>query len=169
MPLFIGTEDNETILGASLADSIFGRGGNDLLSGLGGDNLILDEAGKDVLVGGEGRGALQGGAGADTMRGGEGSDLILAGAGNDAMTGGAGDDTFRFEGRTFADRITDFSVTDDKIEIAVQGVDAFGDLRITETAAVDPLVAWGPLTAPSSVLLLGVAPAALSSDDFAFG
>jgi Ca2+-binding RTX toxin-like protein len=134
-----------------------------------GDDVLLGGTGNDLMDGGAEHDTLDGGAGADTMRGGEGSDLFFAGAGNDLMTGGAGDDTFRFEGRTFADFITDFSVTNDKIQIAVSGVDDFDDLRFSQTAEGDAIVSWGSPTTGSSVTLLDVSVASLSSDDFSFG
>lgn len=85
------------------------------------------------------------------------------------MTGGEGDDTFIFVGRTGRDVITDFSVTNDKIQIWVNGVDDFDDLRFSQTSSGDAVIAWGSLAADSSVTLLGVSVAALSTDDFSFG
>lgn len=199
MPTFFGTGDNETIDGGALADSIFGRGGNDLLRRFGGADRIDGEAGNDViegddtlLGGGEddtndgndtqdgragadrlfgesGNDSLVGGAGADQLDGGSEDDTLDGGAGNNTMAGGAGDDTFRFESRTGSDRIDDFSVTNDKIQIAVAGVDDFDDLRFSSDLDGNAVIAWGPLAGASSVVLVGVSVGALSTDDFSFG
>ena len=58
------------------------------------------------------------GAGADTLIGGDGGDRLYGGASADVMTGGAGQDRYIFDTAPVAgqaDRITDFSTTDDLI------------------------------------------------------
>lgn len=64
---------------------------------------------------------LQGNAGANRLDGRAGDDVLSGGAGADSLTGGAGRDSFRFDtapdGRTNIDRITDFSVVDDRLEL----------------------------------------------------
>ncbi|WP_157961292.1 cadherin domain-containing protein [Microvirga flavescens] len=83
-----------TLIGAAGADNLQGEAGNDVLRGLGGNDTLLGEAGNDKLFGG---------------------------AGHDTLTGGSGQDVFVFDTkadrRTNIDRITDFSVADDTIQL----------------------------------------------------
>lgn len=70
------------------------------------------------------------GAGDDTLRGGAGRDYLNGGAGADRLTGGAGHDYFVFSAPFEAgvvDTITDFSVTDDTIQLAAS---AFAGLSV---------------------------------------
>jgi Ca2+-binding RTX toxin-like protein len=64
--------------------------------------------------------ALPGVAGDDELDGGGGSDLLDGGVGADTLTGGNGEDSFRFStelGSGNVDRITDFKVSDDTIQL----------------------------------------------------
>jgi Ca2+-binding RTX toxin-like protein len=55
--------------------------------------------------------------------------VLAGGAGEDLLTGGGGSDRFRFNGANFGlDRITDYQVGADKIELQLSG---FGALKIT--------------------------------------
>jgi Ca2+-binding RTX toxin-like protein len=90
---------------------------------------------------------LSGYAGADTLVGGGGNDSLLGGDGNDNLSGGSGLDVFRFNtapnASTNRDRITDFDVADDKIQLenavfsalTTTGSLASGRLRIGSAAA----------------------------------
>ena len=63
---------------------------------------------------------LYGNAGANKILGGKGGDLIAGGAGKDVLSGGAGKDTFLFNtkpGKSNVDKITDFNVRDDTIQL----------------------------------------------------
>jgi Ca2+-binding RTX toxin-like protein len=63
---------------------------------------------------------VPGTAGRDDLDGGRGNDLLDGGLGKDTLTGGAGDDNFRFStalGNGNVDRITDFTVADDTIQL----------------------------------------------------
>ncbi len=75
----------------------------------------------NTITGNTGANAIFGGGGNDTIRGGEGNDRLNGAAGNDVLTGNAGKDTFVFNsalnGSTNVDRITDFSVVDDRIQL----------------------------------------------------
>jgi Tol biopolymer transport system component len=140
-----GTAEDDTIDGLAGNDRLFGLGGNDVIRGGRGDDIIrggqgndelyggpgrdtiFGNAGNDVIYGGPGDDVLNGGAGRDqlfgengndVLRGGGGADLLDGGRGFNTLTGGAGPDTFRFSvpGGP-ADRITDFEVGVDKLDL----------------------------------------------------
>jgi Ca2+-binding RTX toxin-like protein len=96
--------------------------GNDIVD-LTSNNFALAQA---VEINGEaGDDTLWGSDGDDTINGGDGNDTIFGGDGNDTLTGGDGNDTFQFAdegydggyGRNNINSITDFSVTNDNIEL----------------------------------------------------
>uniref|UniRef100_UPI003CCB8F81 calcium-binding protein n=1 Tax=Azospirillum halopraeferens TaxID=34010 RepID=UPI003CCB8F81 len=122
--LIYGRGGDDVLAGGAGADTLYGGAGNDLLyggldndklyGGLGNDTLYGDE-GNDYLDGGAGADLLFGGAGDDTLTG--GNDLVPGGA-VDTMTGGAGSDTFLVERLgNGADRVTDFAIHEDKIDL----------------------------------------------------
>jgi Ca2+-binding RTX toxin-like protein len=86
---FIGTEENDGLVGGLFNDSIVGLDGNDLLAGLNGDDVLDAGAGDDVVIGG---------IGDDVMFGGDGDDKIVMTAGDDTVFGGAGDDQYFVNG-----------------------------------------------------------------------
>ena len=61
---------------------------------------------------------LAGGAGDDVLFGGGGDDILLDGAGADVMTGGAGADIFLMTYDNLFDRIADFQVGIDKLDLS---------------------------------------------------
>lgn len=85
------------------------------------------------------------------MHGGEADDEMWAGAGKDRMTGGESAGSFLFSGVTDRDTITGVSVTHDRIQIRVSGVDEFDDLRFSRTTQGDAIVSRGSLAAGFSV------------------
>ena len=90
----IGTEGAEDLFGGEGADSLVGLGGNDQFFGYAGDDTLLVGDGNDKLDGGEG---------------------------SDILTGGLGRDVFVFDAAlwtTGVDRITYFSISEDKIEFS---------------------------------------------------
>jgi serralysin len=75
----------------------------------------------NTLIGNSGNNTLLGNDGNDTLDGGAGDDVLNGGNGNDTLTGGLGVDTFLFStplGATNIDRIADFNVVDDSIQLA---------------------------------------------------
>lgn len=73
--------------------------------------------GDDVLTGSRGGDVIAGGNGADTLSGGGGDDRLLGNRGDDLLTGGAGRDTFVLQFAGGADRVTDFNVGTDRLEL----------------------------------------------------
>lgn len=98
--------------GNGLNNAIVGNGGANVIDGLGGDDWIDGRVGNDTLNGGPGN---------DLIRAGFGADRVNGGPGNDRLTGDTGPDTFVFDsalnGRFNVDRITDFEVARDTIEL----------------------------------------------------
>jgi serralysin len=107
-------------------DVIFGSFDNDLIRGLAGHDVIYGEDGNDRLFGDNGNDTLYGGDGQDIVYGGNGNDVLIGDRGSDILVGGAGADRFIFADRGFdlrsddraiSDRIGDFEVGTDKIDL----------------------------------------------------
>lgn len=99
-------------------DRIRGEQGHDIVSGDRGNDLINGGLDHDRLSGGVGNDVLSGSAGNDILWGNQGDDLLMGGVGIDRLIGGPGRDRFYFYGWAFiGDRIQDFSVVDDSVQI----------------------------------------------------
>ncbi|WP_137908331.1 bluetail domain-containing putative surface protein, partial [Dolichospermum planctonicum] len=94
--------ENLTLTGTAVINGT-GNAGNNSLTGNGGNNTLTGNAGNDTLNGGTGNDLLNGGAGADTLTGGIGSDTLVFQFGQSPVSG--------------ADRITDFAIGTDKIDL----------------------------------------------------
>ncbi|GAB3466185.1 M10 family metallopeptidase C-terminal domain-containing protein [Azotobacter salinestris] len=111
---------------------------------LDGGNLFFERvaieggAGDDALLGTSAAETLLGHAGHDSLNGAGGNDILVGGAGRDSLTGGAGADVFRFDalsdslrnydtGDNQGDRITDFTLGEDKIDVSALGLTGLGD------------------------------------------
>jgi len=77
-------------------------------TGNGLDNSITGNAAVNNLIGG---------AGNDTLNGGAGNDILIGGTGKDTLTGGTGSDMFRFIAKDNIDKIVDYIVVDDTIQL----------------------------------------------------
>jgi len=82
------------------------------------------------------RDQLHGGPGNDRLEGGKGEDVLDGGRGAEVLTGGADADVFRFtlssdsyrDGtRSYADRITDFNLTEDRLDLTALGFTTLGN------------------------------------------
>ncbi|WP_408058600.1 type I secretion C-terminal target domain-containing protein [Vibrio cholerae] len=108
---------------------------DDILIGGTGNDILFGQGGNDWLDGGVGKDTLYGGSGNDTLIGGEGNDILIGGLGNDILTGGSGEDLFKWVDGDLdgsRDRITDFTIGQDKIDLS----DLFSD----ETRTLDQLL-----------------------------
>jgi serralysin len=81
---------------------------------------LLGSSFNDTLTGSQFVNALVGGAGDDVISAGNGNDSLSGGLGNDTLTGGVGKDNFRLDTALSSinvDKITDFKVDDDTIQL----------------------------------------------------
>jgi Ca2+-binding RTX toxin-like protein len=143
---FMGSSTAESVTGAAGGDIIIAGGGNDTVNGGADGDTIYGQDGTDTLNGDAGADVIVGGAGADTINGG------ASAAAADTMTGGSGNDIFVFASAADAngalagtdttaslnDKITDFIVGSDKIQLALTAA-AFGT-GITFTAATTVVI-----------------------------
>ncbi|MGL5076177.1 MAG: calcium-binding protein, partial [Waterburya sp.] len=77
------------------------------------------------ITGNSNHNLLSGDLGSDVLSGGSGNDTLIGGHGADRLTGGSGADKFRFESiDQGVDRIFDFAITEDRLEISQAGFGA---------------------------------------------
>lgn len=125
----IGNDGNDQIRGGSDDDRLFGGNGNDRLFGGSGDDRLAGNEGDDFLVGGGGDDRLLGGNGTDRMSGGSGDDILDGGLGADIASGGTGRDVFVLRLNNGPDRIRDFQIDEDSLDL--RGI-RFGELSFTQ-------------------------------------
>ena len=134
-----GGSGSDRLYGSDGDDSLIGSRGQDHLYGQDGDDQLFGSAGRDKLWGGDGHDQLDGGAnndpligklGQDTLNGGSGNDTLIGDRGKDALTGGRGADVFVFDGQSGRDRVYDFKVGTDRVEL--RGDFSFSDLDFND-------------------------------------
>ncbi|WP_165390349.1 fasciclin domain-containing protein [Thalassococcus sp. S3] len=179
----IGGEGNDRIFSNSGDDEAFGGHGADLLLGGFGDDLLDGGASQDTLWGGFGDDTLNGGngddviysnrgddeafggSGNDTVYGGSGDDTVSGGRGEDVLYGGSGDDTFVFAENWGAERVLDFDLGDDLIDLTSFGFDGFADIKdAIKKDGDDAIIELSGTT----ITLLNVNANQLEADDFLF-
>ncbi|MEL7463558.1 MAG: M10 family metallopeptidase C-terminal domain-containing protein [Pseudomonadota bacterium] len=128
-----GNRSDNELTGGRGTDALFGFAGRDTLIGEAGGDYLEGGRGADTLRGNGWHDELQGGHGWDVMFGGGGDDILIGGMGNDKMRGGAGADRFEFAAGDGMDRILDFEVGVDLIDLTALNA-SFGDLLIEDRA-----------------------------------
>jgi Ca2+-binding RTX toxin-like protein len=124
----IGTNADDTLLGAALEDIIVARGGNDYADGGSGNDTILGGSGNDTVIGGLGN---------DSLAGEDGDDVLLGGAGDDTLLGGAGSDLLIWNNGDGSDTITGGSEVDTAV---VNGGAGVGDAWTLAAGGMDALL-----------------------------
>lgn len=133
-----GTMEDDVLDGSLVEDRIYGYGGDDVLKGDGGDDFISGMRGDDILYGGSGddrmvglndNDQLFGEEGNDVLRGGEGNDSLDGGTGNDRLYGNEGSDTFVFWEGSGQDRIHDFELGTDLIDLTSLSLSSFSEVE----------------------------------------
>ena len=164
-----GGAGNDWIWGGIGYDTIHGDGDDDVILGNRGYDQLFGDAGLDMLVGGRGNDVLVGGDGADMLFGNENADILDGGAGDDRLWGGIGRDFFVFTDDFGNDRVEDFTLRWDRLDLSgVTDISDWADLSASH-------LALGPsgnvvITASSgSIELVGVTSVAhLDAGDFIF-
>ena len=121
---------------------------------LGTDNLSL--SGNDLdnwLNGNSGNNTLTGGVGNDRLDGNAGDDTLIGNTGNDVLEGGIGADVFVFNSGDGIDRILDFELGTDLIDISGIGR-TFADLVVTENADNDAVVIYDAVMTDQAVTVI---------------
>jgi len=126
-----GSKHNDMLFGHNGANSLWGGQGRDELRGRGGSDKLYGQNGNDELYGQNGN---------DVLYGNSGNDRLVGGNGDDILWGGQGRDTFVLNTLNGLDRVKDFSVGQDQLDIGniLDGYDATQDaisdfVRITES------------------------------------
>lgn len=122
---------DDTLRGGEGNDDLRGGNNDDLLSGGNGNDVLYGELANDDLYGDDGNDYLDGGTGRDVLYGGDGRDTLTGGddTHDDYLYGGAGEDRFVFYDNIGADRIEDFEINIDKIDLSnVSSVNDYSDL-----------------------------------------
>ncbi len=100
---------NDRLRASKKADVVLGRRGDDVIFGGGGADLLRGQRGNDRISGNTQR---------DKINGGAGDDVLTGGGGNDRIRTGEGQDRIRYRSATQGvDRITDFDVAQDQIDL----------------------------------------------------
>ena len=128
-----GSNHADTLTGDDNKNVFWGRNGKDTLTGGGGNDQLNGDDGDDTVNGGKGNDNLTGGKGNDTLKGGDGNDTLYGQAGDDTLTGGAGDDTFHFQSGYGSDKITDFTVDEDQIDLSAFLLSGINDSKLSIT------------------------------------
>ena len=162
--LLEGGAGSDVLRGGHGLDSLFGGDGDDRLEGGNGADLLEGGDGNDVLLGERGTDHLKGGAGDDSLDGGHGRDVLDGGAGDDVLTGGIGADIFTFSRGGGRDRVTDFMVPVDKVDLTDFDLASFGEVLDRARDTDEGVVL--DFDAGESITLMGVLEAQLAEDNF---
>lgn len=159
-----GKNGNDVIGGGGAADTVLGGAGDDTVNGNGGSDVVRGNAGNDLVLGEAGDDTLAGDHGADTLRGGQGADLLVGGAGVDVLIGGNGADTFGFDDHFGIDRILDFEIGIDVVDLRkVEGLEDFDDLVFHVDAKGSAVLT---LDDDNTITFEGILPSQLMPDTF---
>ena len=149
-----GGDGMDSIVGSARRDTIDGGAGSDVLAGGGGSDRLFGGEDSDFLFGGEKR---------DYLFGETGNDVLDGGLGNDLLWGGEGYDTFVFGPGGGRDRVMDFAVGEDRIDLTAFGAMDFADLDMRDTSRGVRI-----RLEDAVVYLEGVTVEELSASDFVF-
>lgn len=164
---------NDCIWGGDGHDIVLGKEGNDYLSGGWGHDKLFGGDGCDAVLGGDGDDYCYGGAGDDCVSGGKGNDLVDGGYGHDKLSGGYGWDVFAFDKGSGKDKILDFNVKYDVIDLSqLESFRSYEDLygAITKVRG-GTLISLGDTDGDGcydSILLCGVNAKSLQAHNFIY-
>jgi Ca2+-binding RTX toxin-like protein len=131
-----GGKGNDSISCGDGNDIALGKEGKDDLGGGKGNDELYGGDDNDNVSGDDGDDKCYGGAGNDCVSGGKGNDRIVGEGGADQLTGGAGYDTFAFGVGSGKDKVTDFNVKQDVIDLSeLAQFDSFADVKLAMTTS----------------------------------
>lgn len=165
---YVNAANVEFLIGkfAAVGLTLTGNGGRDRITGankIGSGDTLFGEGGNDKLVGLVGDDVVNGGVGNDRVFGNSGDDVINGGPGNDRVTGQQNADRFVLDVGGGRDRVTDFDVTEDLLDLtAFEFANAAAALAVASD--VNGNVEFD-LPGADAVILEGVAKAALGTED----
>ncbi len=166
---------NDMVKGGAHSDLLFGGDGRDILQGGSGNDTLWGDAGADTLYGGIGDDYIDGGGdadlifnseGNDTVNGGNGDDILWGGPGDDQLTGGLGADTFGFTLTNGNDRVTDFNLDDDILDVSETGFTGLASITSAAEDTDDGLLIT--LSGSTSVLFTGLTLSDLTAMDITY-
>ncbi len=132
-----GGKGNDRLYGGIGQDTLYGDDGNDRLYGDADNDTLQGYGGNDRLFGGIGQDILLGSWGRDQLFGGDDNDRLDGGFDADVLTGGGGANQFVFStklGKGNIDRITDFKVGFDSIELSEKVFKALSEGQLAQSA-----------------------------------
>ncbi|MEM9062730.1 MAG: hypothetical protein AAGD13_19890 [Pseudomonadota bacterium] len=133
-----------------------------------GDLNMTGNAEANWINGNSGDNSLSGGTGNDRLDGNDGNDTLNGGTGNDILEGGGGDDVFVLGPDDGVDRILDFTIGEDLIDLAATGLQ-FGDLELTQSGGNTVIVYDNSVNPAVGILTLdNITVGNLSAADFIF-
>jgi Ca2+-binding RTX toxin-like protein len=159
---------SDRVDGDTTTDLLGGGAGNDIVSGYGGNDTLFGGDGNDQLSGGDGDDRLYGGNDDDVLSGGAGNDVLWGGAGNDLITGGAGQDLFGFGPSAGIDRITDFELGKDRLDLSAVAADFDSASDVSAAARNTSQGLQIDLGDGASVILAGLTTTDIANIDFVF-
>ncbi|MBE1284777.1 MAG: hypothetical protein GJ676_15815 [Rhodobacteraceae bacterium] len=173
-----GGTENDRLHGEAGKDQLDGGAGNDHLNGGSGDDTLRGGADSDRLVGASGNDTLDGGTENDWLRGEAGEDILIGGAGRDRLVGGIGDDDltggldgdwFIFRDSDGTDRILDFELGRDRIDLRRSSFEADDLIFAQKTGYVEVTFDGDTSAAGTTIQVLNVTVAELdNSANFLF-
>ena len=165
---FVNPDNVEFLVGlfSNVGLTLTGNSGRDRITGanrINSPDVLSGEDNNDKIVALVGNDTIFGGGGNDRIFGNSGNDVITGGTGNDRLTGQFGSDRFVHAPGDNNDRITDFDVMEDLLDLTAHGfVDEAAVLALTTDTPGGALINFA---GPHSVLLEGVAKAAIGAED----
>lgn len=125
-----GDAGNDALYGGRGMDVLWGGAGNDILRGNRDNDDLRGGNGIDNLYGGHGHDTLFGDKDKDYLLGENGNDRLDGGTGNDNLTGGGGADIFVYRNSDYGyDRVKDFEIGIDKIDVTHFGFSSFSQVQ----------------------------------------
>ncbi len=169
MSIFLGTHQNDTLVGENTADTLVGYDGDDFIDGGHGNDSIYggdgddhigerqfnytgeapgvvfnpDASGDDQMLGGNGNDVIFGGIGNDLLAGEDGNDELHGQYGSDVLFGGEGNDTLSGGGDTYFYHLQNPDGTYERIYVEALAAEEPGEDRLFGGAGDDVLIAHG--------------------------